>query len=71
MNVYSFEKISEPYGAGLLIVAANSEEEAIALANVKEKISNWYGFIDECNLIPELEAKVDVPQIIKKCFYAE
>lgn len=71
MNVYCFDEISEPYGAGLMIVAANSEEEAINIATNAGYIDSWYGFLPKCHIVPELTANVDTPKLIKQFLYAE
>ena len=71
MNVYCFDSVSHSYAAGLMFVAANSEEEAIKVATDAGEIDTWYGFTPKCYFIPELTANVDVPKVIKSMSYFE
>ena len=71
MNVYCFDDVGCDYAAGLMFVAANSEEEAIKVATDAGKIDTWYGFTPKCYLIPELTANIDVPKVIKSMSYFE
>ena len=71
MNVYCFDSVSHSYAAGLMFVAANSEEEAIQVATDANEIDTWYGFTPKCYLIPELTANIDAPKVIKSMSYFE
>lgn len=71
MNVYCFDDVGQSYAAGLMFVAANSEEEAIKVAIDAGEIDTWYGFAPKCYLIPELTANIDVPKVIKSMSYFE
>lgn len=71
MNVYCFDDVNSSYAAGLMFVAANSEEEAIKVATDADKIDTWYGFTPKCYLISELTANVDAPKVIKSMSYFE
>lgn len=71
MKVYCFDKVCQDYASGLMIVAANSEEEAIKVATDAGHIDDWYGFTPECHLVPELTANVDAPKVIKSESYFE
>lgn len=71
MNVYCFDSVSHSYAAGLMFVAANSEEEAIKVATDAGEIDTWYGFTPKCYLIPELTSNIDVPKVIKSMSYFE
>lgn len=71
MNVYCFDSVSHSYAAGLMFVAANSEEEAIKVATDAGEIDTWYGFTPKYYLISELTANVDAPKVIKSMSYFE
>ena len=71
MNVYCFDSVSHSYAAGLMFVAANSEEEAIKVATDAGEIDTWCGFTPKCYLISELTANVDAPKVIKSMSYFE
>lgn len=45
MNVYCFDDVERSYAAGLMFVAANSEEEAIKIADEAGEIYDWVDLI--------------------------
>lgn len=69
MNVYCFDELYFSCAEGLMLVAANSETEAIKVAIDAGEINDFYGFVPKCYLISELTANVNVPKVIKAKSY--
>jgi len=59
-----------PYGGGVVLIAANSLEEAEELA-VKDEYVEYYGNFKDIEEVEELSANVDTPKIIINSWYIE
>lgn len=58
------------YGGGVVLIAANSLEEAKELA-IKDEYVEYYGNVEKMEEIEELSANVDTPKIILNSWYIE
>lgn len=67
MKVYKFKPLA-PYSGGILLVAANNQNEAIELV---KSISDLWSEISSPDLVLELEAKVSEPKILIDAIYEE
>lgn len=59
-----------PYGGGIVLIAANSLEEAKELA-IKDEYVEYYGNVENMEEIEELSSNVDIPKIILDSWYIE
>ena len=59
-----------PYGGGVILIAANTVEEAQEIARSDEYVEN-YGAIEDIEEVKELSTNVDTPKIILSTWYIE
>lgn len=59
-----------PYSGGVILIAANTAEEAQELA-IKDEYVEYYGNVEKMEEIEELSANVDTPKIILNSWYIE
>lgn len=67
MKVYKFKPLA-PYSDGILLVAANNQNEATELA---KSVSNLWTELSFMGLVQELQANVSEPKIIIDAIYEE
>lgn len=59
-----------PYGGGIVLIAANSLEEAKELA-IKDEYVEYYGNVEDIKEVEELSTNVNTPKIILNSWYIE
>lgn len=69
MKVFSLYP-NESYSGGVILIAANTVEEAQEIARSDEYIE-FYGDIEGIEEVKELSTNVDIPKVILAAWYIE
>ena len=69
MKVFSLYP-NESYSGGVILIAANTVEEAQKIAR-SDEYTTYYGDIEHIEEVKELSTNVDTPKVILSAWYIE